>query len=208
MVRYDSRVRHVLLLVFALTATPACLVLSVNPALERESLVFDPKLVGEWYSADDNVSISVEAGEWQSYTVEYAHPVEKGRLTAYLFSLGTARYLDVMPGRGEDHGSFLLPAHAVVRVQLENDRLELVGLSYDWFFDRLKKNTPIAGLNVVLDEKENALIVSPSAALRTWLRRQAAAAPTFGPSATFLRKKSAQRSATLVDPHSAVDVRR
>ena len=179
-----------LLLVLALAAGPGCLVVSVSPSHTRESLVWEPGLLGEWQSQDDASSIRVERGEWQSYTIEYAHTVEKGRLTGYLSTIGKERYLDVMPGRGEDHGSFLLPLHVILRMKLDGDQLELTPLSYDWFFDRLKKKAPVTGLTVVLDEKENALIVSPTGALRSWIGRQSAAARTFGAAAVFVRKKA------------------
>jgi hypothetical protein len=43
-------------------------------------------------------------------------------------------------------------------------------------------------LDVVLDQKENALIVSPTAAFRAWLRKQPKEGPMFGAPATFVRK--------------------
>ena len=88
---------------------------AVNPSHDRDSLVWEPGLVGEWQNVDDASSMKIERGEWQSYTVEYAHTIEKGRLTGYLSTIGKERYLDVMPARGEDHGSFLLPLHVVLR---------------------------------------------------------------------------------------------
>jgi hypothetical protein len=183
-------VGRALLLALAVAASPACLVLTVHPSHTRETQVWEPALLGEWHSPDDNSSVTIRAGEWQSFDLDYAHPVEKGRLTGYLFTIGDALYLDVMPARGEDRGSFLLPLHAVFRIRVEPDRLELVALSYDWFFDRLKKKAPISGLDVVLDEKENALIVSPPAALRSWIKRQPAEGLAFSPPAVFVRKKS------------------
>ena len=102
--------------------------------------------------------------------------------------VGDQRYLDLMPARGEDRGSFLDPVHALQRVRLEGDRLELTPLSYDWFFDRLRNAREIPGLNVVLDQKENALIVSPVGRLRDWLRAQPVDGPMFGAAATFTRK--------------------
>ena len=92
-------------------------------------------------------------------------------------------------GRGEDRGSFLIPVHAIFRVRLQGDRLELSALSYDWFFDRLRASRPVPGLDVVQDQKENALIVSPTARVRAWLRGQPAGGPAFGAAATFTRSK-------------------
>jgi hypothetical protein len=96
-----------------------------------------------------------------------------------------------MPGRGEDRGSFLVPVHATLRVSLDRDRLELTALSYDWFFDRLKTRAGVPGLAVVLDEKDNALVVAPSSAVRAWIARQPPQGRMFGASATFTRKPGA-----------------
>jgi hypothetical protein len=174
-----------------LLAAPGCLVLTVHPSHDRDDLVWEPALIGEWQNTEDNASMMIERGEWESYKIEYAHPIEKGQLTGYLTTIGKARYLDVMSARGQDHGAVLLPVHASLRVQLEGNRLELTALSYDWFFDRLKKKAAIPGLMVALDEKENALIVSPTAAVRAWIAKQPAGGAAFGASAVFTRKPGA-----------------
>ena len=168
---------------------PGCLVVSLHPMYEGESVGFDPALVGTWQDAEDNASMTIERGEWKSYRVHYVHPIETGDLTGYLTAIDDTRYLDLMPARGEDRGSFVVPIHVMLRVKLEGDRLELSPLSYDWFFDRLHTRAPIAGLNVALDQKENALIVSPGARVREWLRRQPQQSRVFGAAAVFSRKQ-------------------
>jgi len=179
------------ILAVVLLLAPGCLVLSVHPTHDRDALVWEPALIGDWHSADDNSSLTIERGEWQSYRIHYVHPIEGGDLTGYLTTIGKARFLDVMPGRGEDRGSFLVPVHATLRVDLDGDRLEMTALSYDWFFDRLKTKVGVPGLAVLLDEKENALIVAPSSAVRAWIARQPPEGKMFGASATFTRKPGA-----------------
>ena len=176
------------LLFAAVLVTPGCLVLTVNPSHDREALAWEQGLVGQWQNPDDNASMAIERGEWQSYKIHYTHTIESGHVTGYLTTIGQSQYLDIMPARGEDRGAFLLPLHATVRVKLSGDRLELTALSYDWFFDRLKQKTPIPGLNATFDEKENALIVSPTSALRAWIAKQPAGSAVFGASAVFTRK--------------------
>ena len=190
-VSYDGGVIRLAGIVIAACVSQACLVLTVNPSHDRESLVWEPALVGDWHNADDNSSLKIERAEWTSYMIEYVHPIETGQLTGYLTRIGKATYLDVMPARGQDHGSFLVPVHATLRVALEGDRLELTALSYDWFYDRLKKRTPIAGLTIALDEKENALIVNSTREIRAWLAKQLPAGQALGASAVFTRKPGA-----------------
>lgn len=174
--------------ILALALSPGCLVLSLNPTYDGDTLTWEPGLLGNWQDAEDKSSIEIERGEWKSYKIRYVHPIETGDLTGYLTVLGDLRYLDVMPARGEDRGAFLVPAHAVLRVKLDGDRLELTPLSYDWFFDRLKARASTSGLQVVLDQKENALIGSTTRGLRDWIRRQPLNGRMFGAPAVFVKK--------------------
>jgi len=181
---------RIVLLAFAALASPGCLVLSLHPAYDDESLAWDPTLVGAWQDADDNASLRIEAGEWRSYRLHYEHPIEKGDVTGFLTIVGDAHYLDVMPAKGEDRGSLVIPVHAVLRVEMAGDRLTLTPLSYDWFADRLRAGqTPGDGLSAVFDQKQNALIVSPTAAIRRWLRAQPTDSAAWGAAATFTRVK-------------------
>jgi hypothetical protein len=172
----------------ALALSPACLVLNVNPAYDGDTLTWEPGLIGSWQNTDDKSSMVIEGDEWKSYKIHYVHPIETGDLTGYLTLLGDSRYLDVMPVRGQDRGAFLIPVHAVLRVKLEENRLELTPLSYDWFYDRLKSRLPTPGLQVMLDQKENALIGSTTPALRDWIRRQPINGRMFGAAAVFVKK--------------------
>lgn len=186
--RYDGDVMRLATIAVAAWLSQACLVLTINPAHDRGSLVWEPALLGNWHNAEDHSSLKIERAEWQSYRIEYVHPIETGELTGYLTRIGTTVYLDVMPARGQDRGSFLIPVHATLRMALDGDRLELTALSYDWFFDRVRTGSPVPGLTVAFDEKENALIVSSTKGIRTWLAGQPAASQAFGASAVFTRK--------------------
>lgn len=182
---------RVSVLALALACSPACLVLSLHPAYDGETIASEPSLAGSWVNAEDKVTLEVEPAEWRSYRITYVHPIETAVVTGYLTAIGDHRYLDVMPARGEDRGSLVVPAHAVLRVRLEDDRLELTPLSYDWFADLRRAHRRTAGLDVEADQKENALIVSQTARLRAWLRAQPAEGPMFGAPAVFTRARAA-----------------
>jgi hypothetical protein len=177
----------------AVSAAPGCLVVSLHPSYDDDSLGgWDTALLGAWENAEDRASLQIERGDWKSYRIKYVYPIETGELTGYMTAVGDDRFLDVMPARGEDRGSFLVPVHALLRVRLADDRLELTPLSYDWFFDHVRSERKIPGLDVTLDQKENALIVSPTPALRNWIRSQVATGPMFGAPAVFVRKQAAE----------------
>ncbi len=179
------------LLAGALTlASSGCLVVSIHPGYDESTIGWDPNLIGYWVDADDKATLQIDRGEWKSYRIHYVHPIETGDLTGYLTAIGNERYLDVMPARGEDRGSFLLPLHAVLHLRLNGDQLELTPLSYEWFAEQLRAGRPIPGLSAALDQKENALLVTPVDRFRDWLRVQSVDGPAFGASATFARKTS------------------
>jgi len=184
-----SALRSALVLLAILTAAPGCLVLSVNPVYDDESMAWDPGLVGAWEDQDDKASLQIDRGEWNSYKIHYVYTIETGDVTGYLTTIGNERFLDVTTMRGEDRGSFLVPVHAILRVRLEGDTLQLTPFGYDWFYDRVGHQKPVPGLASVLDQKQNALIVAPTSALRTWIRTQPPDGPMFGAAATFVRKK-------------------
>ena len=179
-----------LALTLAVLAAPGCLVVSLHPSYDADSLRWDPALLGVWQNAEDRASLQIERADWKSYRIKYVYPIETGELTGYLTAVGDDLFLDVMPARGDDRGSFLVPVHALLRVRLTDDRLELTPLSYDWFFDHARYGRKIPGLDVTLDQKENALIVSPTSALRNWVRGQVATGPMFGAPAAFVRKQA------------------
>ena len=58
----------------------------------------------------------------------------------------------------------------MLHLRLEGDRLELTPLSHEWFGEHLRAGRPIGGISATLDQKENALLVSPVDRLRDWLR--------------------------------------
>lgn len=182
-----------LALLAVVIGAPACLVVSLNPAYDDESVGFEPGLIGAWQDDDDNCSLQVDRGEWRSYRIHYVHPIETGDVTGFVTSVGDARYLDLMPAGGVDRGSFVVPVHLPLQFVLDGDRLELTPLSYDWFSSRIApraagRSAGVAGLTLARDQKQNALIVSPAARLREWLRRQPAEGPMFGAAAVFRRK--------------------
>jgi hypothetical protein len=189
--RRPFRVAATLAVMCLAAATAGCLVLSLNPANDDLTIAWDQALIGVWQSPDDKSSIRIERGEWQSYRVHYEHPIETGDLTGYLTIVGNDRYLDVMPVRGQDRGSFLIPVHATLKLRLAGDTLELTPLSYDWFADRLRTKRPIPGLETTFDQKENALILSAAGRVRDWLRSQPEDAAAFGAAATFIRQTPA-----------------
>jgi len=83
--------RRAAILTLALLCAPGCLVLSLQPAYDDETIAWDPELVGSWVDADDNVTMDVERGEWKSYRIKYVHPIETATVTGCLQPCGYGR---------------------------------------------------------------------------------------------------------------------
>lgn len=183
--------RAAIRLAVALTAAAAasgCLVLALHPLYDDASLAWDPALVGAWIDDEDRVTVTIERGEWKSYRIAYEHPIEKGLLTGYLTVVDDRQYLDVSPVRGQDFGSFLIPAHATLRIERTPETLTVQALDYDRFAMAVKKGG-LDGLALTIDQKQNVLVTEPTAGLRKWLARIAATPDVwFGARAVFKRK--------------------
>jgi hypothetical protein len=175
------------LLATASGASAGCLVLSLARFYDEAAVLVDDRLPGTWTNADDNVTVTIERSEWRSYRLEYAHPVEKGQLTAYLFKTGPAgtAYLDLTPVRGQALGSFVVPAHALLRITITADELTVAPLSFDWAVEGLTKRTLPPALAAFRGERDQVLLGASPAALRAWLASVPAETPAFGPEAKF-----------------------
>jgi hypothetical protein len=171
----------------AYAASAGCVVLSLTRFYDDAAVLFDERLVGNWVNAEDNVSVTVAKSEWRSYRIDYVHPVEKGQLTGYLFKTGPEgiAYVDLTPVRGQALGSFVLPAHAIVRVTIGTDELIVAPLSFDWAADGLSKRTLPTSLAAFRGERDQVLFGAPAAALQSWLGSLPGDAAAFGPDARF-----------------------
>jgi hypothetical protein len=184
------RVSWVLALVAIATSTQACLVLGLDRFYDEPSISFDERLLGNWRDADDNVTVTVERSDWRSYRIQYVHPTETGALTGYLFKQGSAIYLDLVAVRGKDFGSFVVPAHALVRVTFGTDPREVTvaPLSFDWFAKGPADPSLAASLRPIKGERDQILLGTTRVELQAWLKARPSPDPAFGPDAVFRKQ--------------------
>jgi len=170
----------------AAVASSGCLVLSLQPAYDADSVAFDEALLGAWTNTDDETQATIERGEWRSYKIAYKDRFGSRALQGNLTRVGDAAYLDLTEQRGSDPGPYLVPVHGIVRIELHGDTMLASLLEYRWFSRAMEQKT-IAGLTTAFDDRRNAIIVSPTGDIRKWLARppgDAIAAPM-----TFTRAK-------------------
>lgn len=157
-------------LVSAAVASSGCLVLSLQPAYDAESLRFNQSLLGVWTNTDDETQATIERGEWRSYKVAYKDRFSTRALQGNLTAIGSATFLDLTELRGTDAGPFLVPAHMIVQIESSGDTLEASLIDYAWMSRAMDQNT-LGRLTVAFDDRRNAVISSPTAELRRWLAR-------------------------------------
>jgi hypothetical protein len=146
-----------------------CLVLSLQPAYDDESIAWDEGLVGQWRDAEDNVEVTIAAGEWRSYRVHYKHPVEEADFTGRLTVLGDTHFLDLMPAKGLNYGAVLIPAHLVVRISRDGDKWQVSSLGYDALRAAVKDGR-VPPRIATFDQRQNVVLTGATSALREWLR--------------------------------------
>ena len=108
--------------VVAALLSSACLVVSLQPVYEPETIAFDPGAARPWIAGDDGHDGLVRTGEWHSYHVTIAERDDRTRLSARLTRVGDQLYLDVSPLDGADVAPLLLPVHGIYRVELRRRR--------------------------------------------------------------------------------------
>jgi len=110
-------------LALAATLTQACLVVSLHPVYDPETIGFDAALVGTWASDEDTATVTFDRGEWRSYHVTIADGSKTSRFSARLTRVGDLQLLDVEPLDGTDIPDLVIPVHIIYKVAVETDTL-------------------------------------------------------------------------------------
>jgi hypothetical protein len=187
------RVLRLTLAAVAALLSSACLVVSLQPVYEPETIAFDPALVGTWLAGEDDMTISFARGEWHSYHVTVEERDDRTRLSARLTRVGERLYLDVSPLDGADVAPMLLPVHGIYRLALDGETLSLSDLNYEQL-ERLSREGS-AGLPIAIDARKNVVITASTAELRRWLVTHADDEGLFD-APTILRRKVLAEEAT------------
>jgi hypothetical protein len=155
-------------LVFLLPfAAAGCLVGSLHPVYDDDSIVFEESLVGRWENKESEITVVVGRGEWRSYQVAYTDRFGTTRFTGHLSRVGTARFLNIRPEDGLERPAFLVVTNGVLQVEAEPTRVRVREPEYGAVLARL--NAGKLALDAATDVKQNVIITARTAKLRTWL---------------------------------------
>jgi hypothetical protein len=145
----------------------ACLVGSLHPVYDDETIVFDEMLIGNWANSESEVTVLVERGEWRSYHLAYTDRFGTTRFTGHLARVGPARFLNVRPEDGLERPAFLVVTNGMLQIEIEPARIRVREPEYGAVLARLNANK--LTLEAATDLKQNVVITAPTPTLRAWL---------------------------------------
>jgi hypothetical protein len=163
----------------------SCLVSSLHPAYNEDSIVFDEALIGSWELRENDVSVVVGRGKWRSYDVAYTDRFGTTKFTAHLTDVGGARFLNVRPEDGLERPAYLIASNGILQVAIESSRARVRELDYGVVLERLKAGT--LAIDAATDLKQNVLLTAGSSAVRKWLLAAIADDALFAEWKTFTR---------------------
>jgi hypothetical protein len=179
-------VRPVLVpLLAAAVMSSGCLVVTLQPAYDDQSLIFEERLLGQWENAEDGTRATIERGEWRSYKITYVERTTPRVFQGNLTKIGTSTFLDLTEMRGADPGPFLVPVHGVARITIKDDTVDVALLDYDWVM-RARSRKTLGRLSTAVDDRRNAVITAATGELKRWLAQTPPGA--FAAPATFTKK--------------------
>jgi hypothetical protein len=171
-------------LLAAAALSSGCLVVSLQPAYEDKSIVFDEALIGKWTNDDDRATVTIERSEWRSYKIVFTGGSTTFTFQGNLTTIGSAMFLDLTQSRGTDPGPYLVPVHGIYRVVLTGDTLVTAALDYGWYVRAMNAHA-LGGLSAAFDDRRNVAIASSTVAVRGWLAK--APDEAFATPATYTR---------------------
>jgi len=177
--------RRVCTVLAAACLSTGCLVVSLQPAYDDQSVTFNEMLLGQWENAEDGTRATVERGEWRSYKITFTDRTSTRIFQGNLTKIGVSTFLDLTEMRGADPGPFLVPVHGVARITVSDAALDVALLDYDWFIRAMSRRT-LGRLSTAVDDRRNAVITATTGELKRWLGQTPAGA--FAAPATFTRK--------------------
>jgi hypothetical protein len=166
-------------------AASGCLVSSLHPVYDDNSVVFDEALIGRWENAESEIGVAVSRGEWRSYRIAFTDRFGTTRYTGHLTSVGSARLLGVIPEAALEQPPFVVATTGFMQVVVEGARVRVREPDYGEVLSRA--NAGKLGLDSATDLKQNVIITAPSARLRTWLAAAVADETLWAEWKTFTR---------------------
>jgi hypothetical protein len=193
--------KKILLPLVVVVALIAACVPSVNPFYTDKDVVTDPRLAGTWLEDEDKDSPAVwkfEATTNNAYVVALTEDKGKsGKFEGHLFKLGAETFLDLTPteceyatNQASTVGTAMIPGHLLLRVKLEEKKLNLAFCNPDWIKKFLEKN-PAAIAHRLVDG--SVILTADTSALQKFVLKHLGADELFGNGGDYKRQSAAAK---------------
>ncbi|MCK4578341.1 MAG: hypothetical protein KAU50_06095 [Candidatus Marinimicrobia bacterium] len=127
-----------------------CLVPSINPLYDAETLVAAPEILGKWQSTDEadaNEIWEFRQNDELKYDFHYTDGSGlTGKFEAHVAQLGEYRFLDLYPDNETLDSKIpdvylfhLIPAHTFFRLWLDEGKLHLADLDLEWVDEQIRQ---------------------------------------------------------------------
>ena len=175
--------------VAALTLLAGCIP-SVYPLYTKETMVFEPKIIGEWYEeGTDNVWKFSQVDEFV-YELLYTEHGEGSSFEVYAVKLDKFLFMDLFPAelnfKNELYKGSFLPMHHFARVDFSGDTLFLHMPDMDYFKKQIAEGKASVAHEVVND---GLMLTAKPEELQKFVLKYAAEDKAFSVESTLLRKK-------------------
>jgi hypothetical protein len=159
--------RHGAAAIILAIAASGCLVSSLHPVYDDDSVVFDEALLGKWENVESEISVTIARGEWRSYQVAFTDRFGTTHYIGHLTTIGATRLLGVIPQTGLEQPPFVVATTGFMQIAVDGARARVREPDYGEVLARAKAAK--LGVESATDLKQNIIITAPSARLRAWL---------------------------------------
>jgi hypothetical protein len=145
---------------------------SLNPAYNREDVVYDPSVEGVWAQADSKATWEFHSGGGDAYLLMYTDEKgQTGRFIAHLADIEGTLFLDLYPEEAPSDASgfyrfHLVPIHTIYRVKAVEPKLVLSVIDYQWL-DKFLTENPAAVTSATFNGRR--LLTGPTDEVRTFV---------------------------------------
>lgn len=147
---------------------------SIYPFYTGKDLVFDNRLLGEWYEkgkTNDAQIWNFDKAEANTYKLKVTEgPGKTGEFSAHLFKLQEAYFLDLIPTDCDCQVSLvnasMVPGHLLARVIEFEPDLKLAFFDFDWLQKYLEENSDAVAH---YEQKDRLVLTASSAELQRFV---------------------------------------
>jgi hypothetical protein len=160
---------------------PVASMLSLEQIASDQEVIAEPALVGTWTTGQDGKEFCVIRRDGdKAYGVMYFGGATPAAFSARMFTIGDARFLELVP---ESDNDFLIPGHAIARVWVNGATLRWAFLDSDWMKEQ-------AGQVLANRSSDKKMVLSgPGASVRALIGKVGSDEKAYGAVTTWERER-------------------